>query len=147
MGSTADDPATQHPCDMHPNMRIGQENGGNGANLSQFQFPASTICFIETLTSGRGVYEHAASMDSNDQWGGQFGELMDDKYTPAPLRRHNGGANYAFIDGHVKWINSQSFGYASPCPDGGACCALINTNGHDSTGTIPTLCLFTTTCS
>jgi prepilin-type N-terminal cleavage/methylation domain-containing protein/prepilin-type processing-associated H-X9-DG protein len=93
------------------------------------QFPAMTILLSESSTHDS---DGAASSDENE-WGWE-GRHVDKLYgdgwdygsePPAtggsafigtgkpPLTRHTGGANYAFSDGHVKFLNAGAMGLNS----------------------------------
>ncbi len=74
-------------------------------------------------TRGAGVLDHSKGrMDDSDEWG------------PQPTQpRHFNGANYAFMDGHAKWVRPQavrSFNYSyGPVPSG-----HLYITASDSTG-------------
>lgn len=55
--------------------------------------PAETVLFCES-----GIREQGHNQDDYDPWNGLsgVGELFN-------TTRHNGGANYTFVDGHVGW--------------------------------------------
>jgi len=78
--------------------------GGTAANaafsLAQFTHPAETICIGERNVRGWGGVVYVPSQDT----------LWPDN-NPGDV--HNGGANYAFIDGHAKWL-SQNDAMRSP---------------------------------
>ena len=50
------------------------------------------------------------------------------------FRRHNGGANYLFVDGHVKWLPPEPVHYGTEIYDNGV---KIPKNGYND-GTFPT---------
>jgi prepilin-type N-terminal cleavage/methylation domain-containing protein/prepilin-type processing-associated H-X9-DG protein len=72
--------------------------GGTAANaafsLAQFSHPAETICIAEKVVGS---------------WGGVV--YVPSQTTLWPVNNpgdvHNDGANYAFIDGHAKWLNQN----------------------------------------
>ncbi len=70
-----------------------------GAALSQFNTPASTILFDEEADCV-GTQQTAGSDDAFDSIVGNTSQIK--------TVRHNGGAVYAFADGHVKYyLNSR----------------------------------------
>ena len=74
-------------------------------------------------TRGAGVLDHLKGrMDDSDEWG------------PQPTQpRHFNGANYAFMDGHAKWVRPQavrSFNYSyGPVPPGHAYITASDSTG------------------
>jgi prepilin-type N-terminal cleavage/methylation domain-containing protein/prepilin-type processing-associated H-X9-DG protein len=86
------------------------------------EFPAATILLSE---SSSNVSDGGSSSDENE-WGWEgrhvdklYGDGWDYGTTPSsayistgkpPLTRHNGGANYAFSDGHVKFLQGGAMG-------------------------------------
>jgi prepilin-type N-terminal cleavage/methylation domain-containing protein/prepilin-type processing-associated H-X9-DG protein len=85
------------------------------AKLAVLQFPASTILLSET---GRNASTGATcGLDGNTWgWGGThvqrliWGDQTQESGTTPALLVHGGGGEYAFSDGHVKWINGSSTG-------------------------------------
>jgi prepilin-type N-terminal cleavage/methylation domain-containing protein/prepilin-type processing-associated H-X9-DG protein len=125
------------------------------------EFAANTILLSE---SSSNTSDGAASSDENE-WGWEgrhvdklYGDGWDSGTDPTskyisvgkpPLTRHNGGANYAFSDGHVKFLQGGAMGYAQGVTDPAAinnsiAKALGFTNpgqSNDSnTGQRPTYC-------
>jgi prepilin-type N-terminal cleavage/methylation domain-containing protein/prepilin-type processing-associated H-X9-DG protein len=107
------------------NARIARWDFGD-LPLGALSFPASTILIAEGLDKGgEGV---AGSDNAEWGWNGNHGDRMLDPRpagTTFPLRRHKEGANYAFADGHVKWYNGATMGYA-PGRDAAAINAIMN---------------------
>ena len=94
------------------NNRVGPDEGTGTANagkMSQCEFPASTIWFLDyspacndnCRTSEAGGWPEAWQYPPTQQqidWGDSKGYAA----------RHQGGANYSFIDGHVKFLKAES---------------------------------------
>lgn len=70
--------------------------------ISRFKFPDQTLSFGEGLDNG-AANSHFSELPFN--W-------KTDEDSPA--HRHLGGANYAFVDGHVKWIRADKNLMQSP---------------------------------
>jgi len=96
------------------NCRLGGKYTNQApAKLAALSYPSQTILLSEnTAQSSEG-----ACRIENDEWGwsGNQAEAMawqsfDSSKRPGPLTRHKGGSNYAFNDGHAKWINSKNLG-------------------------------------
>jgi prepilin-type N-terminal cleavage/methylation domain-containing protein/prepilin-type processing-associated H-X9-DG protein len=87
---------------------------GPTAKLSILSYPAQTILLSENGDQG----SEGACRIETDEWGWtgtQTNSLIAQpqnfpQYKPGPLVRHKGGANYAFADGHAKWLNGHSMG-------------------------------------
>ena len=86
------------------------------SKLSEFDFPASTFLLVESADGVNGSDTHGGTSE-NTQWGwtqtGARGLAND-----GALSKHSGGANYLFVDNHVKWINATRLG-GSPVYNGG----------------------------
>ncbi len=82
---------------------VGDPYRKPSATLAQIQKPASTVL----LGEGRGSYNMTTGDDSasnpNATW-----QPHDWGNYPAARARHSGGSNYAFFDGHVKWVRAPS---------------------------------------
>lgn len=65
-------------------------------STATFQYPAETIMAAD-ITSGQYIRYSGTSVE-------------------AVADRHNGGANYAFFDGHAKWMSKQTVSAASTIP-------------------------------
>lgn len=63
-------------------------------------------------------------MDQSQEAEYTFSPNMTEIYVPKPVykeegwRRHNGGANYLFCDGHVKWYEAHQVQPAQPSGGG-----------------------------
>lgn len=87
--------ATSTTCYKHSygiNLDLTMVGGYNGSALCQgdIQSPAQTILFFEILGSTRSL---GSSYAAN-----KLGRVDD---------RHNGGCNFAFVDGHVRWMRPR----------------------------------------
>ena len=84
------------------------------SKLSQFSFPSSTYLLIETTHNATAE----ASVDEQNQWGwvDTYVNQLNATNNAAgdgnngPQRRHNDGSNYAFADGHIKWLDVRKVG-------------------------------------
>jgi prepilin-type processing-associated H-X9-DG protein len=158
------------------NRRLSYSNTKNGSIFpatsytihSQLSWPASTFMLIEgpngqagqlTVNEGNGMGSGISSGVPN--YGNQYSlmqYLTNDGGAPghstkATLVRHQGGANYSFCDGHIKWLNAILLGYnGNTTASGGWDAATANSiptafglHGLDGTqaaidGTKPTFC-------
>lgn len=94
----------------------------NGQKQSAVKYPACTLMVLDVRT---GIYT-ALRPDMVQSWGDlerDFGRRIDKDYfdlflqqTPGAIR-HHGGANYSFVDGHVKWLRPEQIN-TSPQSDG-----------------------------
>ncbi|MBW3622228.1 MAG: prepilin-type N-terminal cleavage/methylation domain-containing protein [Armatimonadetes bacterium] len=73
----------------------------DGTPLSNIEFPTRTLLFTEIMgrRPTRTVFDFT-DRSTPEGW------PVDVRFTFDP--RHNGGANIAFADGHVKWVRSSS---------------------------------------
>ncbi len=105
-----------HSCQDDSDDATKQKANAKFSKLAQFDFPASTFLLTEAADGTNGTDTHGGSSE-NTQWGwaqtGARGLATD-----GALSRHSGGANYLFVDTHVKWINATTMG-GSPSYDGG----------------------------
>ena len=85
-----------HNSDYFLNARIAN------IQTSHLKFPNQTISFGEGLGKG-GTNSHFLEMP--------FDWKTDEN---SPAQRHLGGANYAFADGHVRWIRPDKISTQSP---------------------------------
>lgn len=116
------------------NRRIGGDQNASGSiSVADAQFVASTFLLTEV---GKKCEDGTNSSD-NGEWGCTGDHQTRINGAPCvaqdpPLRRHLDGANYLFVDGHVKWLA------ASKVP--------TNASVKDPTGTNPTYCPSTSLC-
>lgn len=85
--------------------------------LAAIQWPASAILIVE---DGAQTSTGAVSADNNNDGSGEWGWSGDQKQAlfydagsgaiPGPRVHHKGGSNYAFTDGHVKWLPGTAEG-------------------------------------
>jgi prepilin-type N-terminal cleavage/methylation domain-containing protein/prepilin-type processing-associated H-X9-DG protein len=79
--------------------------GGYG-NLARIGAPAQVIYLAESVDNARGDHFHPADWGDTSEDGDSPGSGWDPaKQEPIDVatRRHRGGANYGYVDGHVKW--------------------------------------------
>jgi prepilin-type N-terminal cleavage/methylation domain-containing protein/prepilin-type processing-associated H-X9-DG protein len=105
----------------------------NTAKLSILAYPSMTIMLEDNGAQG----SEGACRIETDEWGwtnSQTNALIADAGSgaqPGPLRRHKGGANYAFCDGHAKWLNGSAMGYlANGTSNDAEVQALLNDSGN-----------------
>jgi len=89
----------------------------SSTKLSSIQWPASAILICE---DGGQTSTGATSADNNTDGSGEWGWSGDQKAAlfadagssaiPGPRVRHKGGSNYAFTDGHAKWLTGTQMG-------------------------------------
>lgn len=106
------------------NYYINRQLGGSAGNTTQqapladLTWPAATImigegprgescCGESNWTNGWGYTDGHDNMNASDSTGGAV----------APTKRHLGGANYAFADGHVKWYSADAVNYLQVAAD------------------------------
>jgi len=77
-----------------------------GASLAQIEAPAETVFLLESPGSPDDICPASQASHGLTVSGG----------TLAALQRHNGGANYSFVDGHMKWMKPEDL-----CPTTGTC--------------------------
>lgn len=81
------------------------------------RYPVTTVLFAEIhfiLKTGEEVATRHTTYrpDAPKADGFGLGYTLDDGYSVAGLPgalRHNGGSNYAFVDGHVRWLRPAAF--------------------------------------
>ena len=115
----------------NPNIGIGTvgPNDFEGQALSAIQSPSSTILLVESrpapspagtyfgganfyntgFTDYNGVFPPAGQPNSTTWSGAVLGDLSD----TSP--RHNGGSNFLYYDGHVKWKHTSLDTNGNPC--------------------------------
>ena len=143
------------------NARLAGNTGGQDdgmiwptATNADLEWPASTILLVEassTCADGCATSDanewgwegrHVDLLNGDGWWGGNEppsqGASFVDSLKP-PLGRHTNGSNYAFSDGHVKFLSAGSMGQRS---NGTASDHDANFGGHvaDNTGQHATYC-------
>jgi prepilin-type N-terminal cleavage/methylation domain-containing protein/prepilin-type processing-associated H-X9-DG protein len=94
-------------CSLLVRAKIGEPPITRRVKLSDVAYPSMTVTICE-----QGIH------DSNSAGPDPYAFV-----TPYPYgikeewKRHNGGANYAFVDGHVKWYRPEQIS-AGLCPPG-----------------------------
>ena len=89
------DPTLPDYCDYWMNSRLA------GRSLSQIALPARTLSFGD----GDGGTAQYALSHLPIEWRNS---------ETSPAARHQGGANYAFVDGHVRWLKPQQISRQKP---------------------------------
>jgi prepilin-type N-terminal cleavage/methylation domain-containing protein/prepilin-type processing-associated H-X9-DG protein len=82
---------------------------GSYTKIATFQRPAELIAFGDSICLGVGVYNNGTGMAATWSAWQQGG-------APSGGGRHNGGENYAFVDGHAKWLRATSLTENQFCP-------------------------------
>jgi prepilin-type processing-associated H-X9-DG protein/prepilin-type N-terminal cleavage/methylation domain-containing protein len=95
-------------ADYFYNTNIGSDGTGTTGtiprHLSNFAAPTLTILLGDANAATARARSHGGSVSTTS---GGFASSNDD-WTSATWSRHLEGANYAFVDGHVKWYKRQS---------------------------------------
>ena len=102
------------------------------SSLASIQSPANQVIVSEG--AGQRVYTHGDDVGPwNDPDTGDTGVDRDNNIVTILARgRHNGGSNYLFVDGHVKWFLAPSPSYAasgSVAANGANVNPTVSTNG------------------
>jgi len=123
------------------NQNIGDVFGWEGTQTkdARLEYPASTILVFEGSSWGdnqsmareRAEWGWQGTFEQNLQTNGQ-NRANDNDGGPNQLKRHQGGANYAFADGHVKFYNQSNMRAAVDT-------TLVNGVMKCRTGATPTL--------
>jgi prepilin-type N-terminal cleavage/methylation domain-containing protein/prepilin-type processing-associated H-X9-DG protein len=96
---------TGHGCSFAMNALLGADPGGpgyhRGIRRSRVRAPSSTFLFCEERPADQEFTNDGYNIPAN----GDFG-----------TDRHLDGANYAYCDGHAKWLKPDMVRY--PSPDG-----------------------------
>ena len=111
--ATVDDSARTGTCNYAYNRWISKDQNTT-SKLSDFSYPTSTFLLIETNHGATAE----ASVDEQNQWGwvdtyvnqlNAQGNSTGDGVN-GPQRRHSDGSNFAFADGHIKWLDARRVG-------------------------------------
>lgn len=73
-----------------------------GYSLAEYQQPAQSILVADSTHRGDG----ASRWEKIAFAGGPCGPGCNPQYQTEDNTRHSGGANIAFVDGHVKWMSA-----------------------------------------
>ncbi len=76
-----------------------------GHALTEMEAPGETVMIYE--------FEHSGGSDHD----GGVHSYYEARAADGSYHFHNGGNNYAFLDGHVKWAGSMAAGYWTPSAD------------------------------
>lgn len=112
------DPTQQQYSDY----AINAATAGRTVTLHQAQFtsPANTVLVLENLSSYPSYQIARMALGYNDFWVAIYGTTPIIQ-TKQGLTRHLEGSNYAFADGHVKWLKPTAIANAgSPYTCGAA---------------------------
>jgi len=113
-------------ADYNPNT-----NNFDGKPLSTLTHPAATIAIADAYPdNGANAVPYFAAPTPSGNGYGCYGKIIHNPYTPGDLadplkcnfysdcgcpamdraaaRRHQGGANYTFTDGHAKWFKAEA---------------------------------------
>jgi prepilin-type processing-associated H-X9-DG protein len=106
------DPLDRGYTDYAYNLGLGRGAGGTtclGVLLSQIEKPSLTLAVLETIVTGN----QGKAFCSQAGGGGSTNVGLASSTGP-DWKRHLEGSNYAFADGHVKWIKGNPSGSVSP---------------------------------
>jgi prepilin-type N-terminal cleavage/methylation domain-containing protein/prepilin-type processing-associated H-X9-DG protein len=105
----------------------------SGVSMTIIPSPSSTILLAEKGAYLPGAWDDAAMEN--------FNQMGASKNYPAINMPHNGGKNFALVDGHAKWYAASSGPFASnPGGNGVGSCQCV------AAGACPTCSPSTTTC-
>ena len=86
-----------------------------GRYLSWFVRPAEMVMVYDSVSIRSCGYPHGFRLDADGPWAYCYGTPAVNELIFAPTStyradrsRHNDGCNYAFVDGHVKWLNNTT---------------------------------------
>ncbi len=86
----------------------------NGMKLAKAEAPAYTIMLVE-LRTGNARRNGAGSVDNG---AGESGHAYVEACNNDPKKQtHNDGNNYAFCDGHAKWMKAPDYGMWTMCAE------------------------------
>ncbi len=81
-------------------------NGYTALKQARIEVPAETVMIYEMM-EGAGGTDHDSAVHS----------FYESRARTERYQVHNGGNNFAFLDGHVKWSSSMDAGYWTPSAD------------------------------
>ena len=95
-----------------------------GRPLAQCAKPAETIMLNDSPGLRSCAYPHGWALDADGPWAYCYGTpaVNEKDFSTSTYaqnyERHGGGCNFAFMDGHVKWLqNSQTFASGNTHPN------------------------------
>jgi prepilin-type N-terminal cleavage/methylation domain-containing protein/prepilin-type processing-associated H-X9-DG protein len=144
-------PATAPDAYGYTNYWINWWASGSGTpyNLSQFKYPASTVLFGDGGGGDTYATYHSNGCDQNPV-SGHCGTSTVGAFAMIPFgggTAHLDGGNYAFADGHVKWLKGPAGYFAQASPgdstnEGSLCLGIKNgVTSHANAGPYPTFML------
>ena len=89
---------------------ITPQSGWGGRNLSRLSRPLEVVLVAESSHIGQTCFDN---INFPDVCGNAFSPCGYSQATPA-YARHNGGNNWAFADGHAKWVRAGAFACVVP---------------------------------
>lgn len=95
------DPATRGYSDYGMNRALASKNGGIA--LAQFTNTAGTVAVLETASNYPTFQIARMAHEYTDFWVATYGAASLPEFKDG-LTRHLEGSNFAFADGHVKWL-------------------------------------------
>lgn len=146
MNNGPDGTLARYITDYYPNGNVmgddGRYSAPGGFNDTKFVSIASTVLFadasIPTPGFNRVLGEPWAILFSPDANYNVYGTLLGSAEATGNTvgqERHLSGANYAFADGHVKWLKAEKvLPSSASAPDAGATCTTTYYGGA-GTGT------------
>lgn len=114
-----------------PQMAPSDVQRFQGFSEAAVPYPALTVSIFEARVGIVALPMHDYMTDGNRFAGFAFwlkGYESEIWQQPLGVERHNGGANYAFVDGHTRWLQDAAFGDSNVC-DGKNVCYIF---GHET---------------
>jgi prepilin-type N-terminal cleavage/methylation domain-containing protein/prepilin-type processing-associated H-X9-DG protein len=112
----SDQPLNNGYTDYAYNIGLGRGSGGStgvGATLSMLEYPTLTLAVLETKVEAVGAGNQGKAISAQAGGGGSANVGLATSSGPDWVR-HLEGSNYAFADGHVKWLKGNPSGNQSP---------------------------------
>ena len=111
-------PASNGPCPVCNRYCASLDNRSafqmsTGATMAMFPAPANTIMLVEFKVGGGG----AAITDTDDTNPAGCHTYIELALNDPTMQVHNDGNNYAFCDGHAKWMKAPDFGMWTMCAE------------------------------